>query len=217
MARGNEEFWLSLNEIVRSNPEEYFSVEKSSSINLRYADSSINLIVTSPPYVTSYEYADLHQLTAFLFHYTENLRDFKTGFIGSLARKTKNSCKLQSNLGKSLIQELKSKSMPLGKKVETYFLDMQLSFQEMYRVLKQRGKVCIVIGNTSLKQTKIKNAEVFVELLRSIGFSIINIIKREIVSKILPQTRDQKSGRFTSSKEATNVAYPHEFILIFQK
>lgn len=30
-------------------------------------EGSVSLIVTSPPYVTSYEYADLHQLTALLF------------------------------------------------------------------------------------------------------------------------------------------------------
>ena len=36
-------------------------------------DNSISLIVTSPPYVTSYEYADLHQLTALWLEYTKDL------------------------------------------------------------------------------------------------------------------------------------------------
>ena len=46
-------------------------------------DNSVSLIVTSPPYVTSYEYADLHQLPALWFEYTKNLSDFRKRFIGT--------------------------------------------------------------------------------------------------------------------------------------
>jgi len=46
-------------------------------------DDSVSLIVTSPPYVTSYEYADLHQLTALWLEYTKDLSDFRKRFIGT--------------------------------------------------------------------------------------------------------------------------------------
>lgn len=50
-----------------------------------------------------------------------------------------------------------------------------------------------------------------------IGFQIEQVIMREIPSKILPQTRDKKTGRFTKSKDADFLAYPHEYILVMQK
>ncbi len=60
--------------------------------------------------------------------------------------------------------------------------------------------------------------EVFVEQMRSLGFRVHKIIKREIPSKILPQTRDPKSGRFTSAGNAGQaLAYPYEYILIMEK
>lgn len=46
-------------------------------------DNSVSMIVTSPPYVTSYEYADLHQLTALWLEYTKDLSDFRKRFIGT--------------------------------------------------------------------------------------------------------------------------------------
>jgi len=40
------------------------------------------------------------------------------------------------------------------------------------------------------------------------------IIKREIPSKILPQKRDEKTGRFASNNNANAEAYPVEYIVI---
>ncbi len=94
---------------------------------------------------------------------------------------------------------------------------MQQCFEEMYRVLKSKGKACIVIGNTELKKVPILNAEVFVEIMLNLGFRIHKIIKRRIPSKILPQTRDSKTGRFTSNENADALAYPYEYIVVMEK
>ena len=94
---------------------------------------------------------------------------------------------------------------------------MQTTFEQCYRVLKDGGHLAIVIGNTSIKGVSVKNAEIFVEILEAIGFEITKIIKRKIPAKILPQTRDKRTGRFTSASKADRLAYPHEFILIATK
>ncbi len=57
----NEEFWKIL-----GTKEVDCVIDNVDAHNMRINDNSATLIVTSPPYVTSYEYADLHQLTAFL-------------------------------------------------------------------------------------------------------------------------------------------------------
>ena len=44
---------------------------------------SIDVIITSPPYVTSYEYADIHQLTGYWMEYISDLREFRKQFIGT--------------------------------------------------------------------------------------------------------------------------------------
>lgn len=211
----NEMFWNNLPKKVKDNIEYYRIVKLLDARSLPLDDNSTTLIVTSPPYVTSYEYADLHQLTALWLQYCTTLSEFRKQFIGT-AHSERNEIDLQSKVAEKICNEL-----GVGKKakeVKNYFADMLECFQEMYRVLKMGGRACIVIGNTELQGTSILNAEVFVEQMINIGFTKYKIVKREIPSKILPQTRDPQSGKFTSSANSKKVlAYPIEYILIMEK
>ena len=87
----------------------------------------------------------------------------------------------------------------------------------MYRVLKFGGRTAIVISDTDIKKVKIQNADVFVQTLEKIGFRIYNIIKRPVPNKILPLTRDQRTGRFVATLKSDRSAYPFEYILIMEK
>jgi len=51
--------------------------------NTQWEDNSIGTIITSPPYMTSYEYADIHQLTGYWYDYFSNLAEFRKEFIGT--------------------------------------------------------------------------------------------------------------------------------------
>lgn len=180
-------------------------------------DNSISLIVTSPPYVTSYEYADLHQLTALWLEYTKDLSDFRKRFIGTSYHSKKNL-----TLNSSIAEDTREKLLKIDKKtaeeVSTYFSEMNQVFVEMKRMLKKGGKTCIVIGNTSLQGVKILNAEVFTEQLQNLGLKVSDIIKREIPSKNLPSVRDQKTGKFAAITDKNKIsAYPTEYILVMQK
>ena len=55
---------------------------------MRIDNDSVSVIVTSPPYVTSYEYADFHQLTAIWLGFIESLSGFRSKFIGSGTERT---------------------------------------------------------------------------------------------------------------------------------
>jgi DNA modification methylase len=213
MTRGNSELYkLTLNKSIKEN-----KVVLSDARKIPAKSNSAKMIVTSPPYVTSYEYADLHQLTALWLGYTNSLTEFREGFIGSTHKKEIDHNGIKSKLAKRTIEELalKSKKEALG--VKNYFFEMQGSFEEMYRVLEPKGKACIVIGDTKLKGIDILNAEIFAEIMNNIGFKTYNIIKRAVPSKILPETRDSKTGRFAKEKDADRLAYNYEFILIMER
>jgi DNA modification methylase len=106
------------------------------------------LIVTSPPYVTSYEYADLHQLPLLWLGHLDELTAFRKKFIGSTFKERSEKIDLHSHLANETIHRLKNRK---AKEVETYFADMLEVFQEMKRVLKVGGKICMVIGNTKFQ------------------------------------------------------------------
>ncbi len=215
MMRGNARFYELLKEKNHLNiPSQVYCMDART---IPAKDNSVSLIVTSPPYVTSYEYADLHQLTALWLEYTKDLSDFRKRFIGTSYHNKKDLI-LNSELAEKIRNELLKKDKKTAEEVSTYFSEMNQVFVEMKRMLKKAGKTCIVIGNTSLKGVEILNAEVFAEQLQNLGLKIADIIKREIPSKNLPSVRDEKTGKFARISDKNKVsAYPTEYILIMEK
>lgn len=213
MIKGNLELYnLTRGKLLKDNKAILSDARK-----IPTKENSVKMIVTSPPYVTSYEYADLHQLTALWFEYTNNLNEFREGFIGSIHKQDIDHNGIKSQLALKTIEDLYKKSKKEAFGTKNYFLEMQKCFQEMYRVLEPKRRACIVIGNTKLKGVDILNAEIFVEIMNNLGFKTYKIIKRAVPSKILPQTRDSKSGRFAKTENADRLAYNSEFILIMEK
>ena len=215
MMRGNARFYeLAKEKNYLEIPSQVYCTDART---IPVKDNSVSLIVTSPPYVTSYEYADLHQLTALWLEYTKDLSDFRKRFIGT-SYHNKKDLVLNSELAEKIKNELLKKDKKTAEEVSTYFSEMNQVFAEMKRMLKKGGKACIVIGNTSLKGVEILNAEVFAEQLQSLGLKIADIIKREIPSKNLPSLRDEKTGRFARISDKNKVSvYPTEYILVMEK
>ncbi|MDE2638574.1 MAG: DNA methyltransferase [Chloroflexota bacterium] len=190
--------------------------------NLPLVNESVDLVVTSPPYVTSYEYGDLHQLSMLWLEDLEDLKAFREKFIGSALRRTESETEeyewlTRSSRAAEIGARLDNVNGKTASSVVSYFQSMYEIWAELYRLLRIGGKVCIVIGNTSLKGVEITNAEVFVEQMQRLGFGLIDVIKREIPSKNLPSTRDKATGRFAKLADADAFAYPTEFILVFEK
>jgi DNA modification methylase len=215
MIKRNNEFYkqLSENDFLKTSCEIRLEDARKTSLE----SCSVGAIITSPPYVTSYEYADIHQLTAYWYEYITDLQVFRKNFIGtfySLNQETK----VDSERGQQIVNQLLIKDKRKAKEVANYFNDMQDVAAEMHRVLRVDGHACLVIGNTTFLGVKVKSAEVFAEILESLGFSIINIIKRSIPHKLIPTIRDEKTGKFSKMKNKdSKLVYPEEYILIAKK
>lgn len=222
MVNKNEQFWNLLQPEVRENYKSFVRVELQDCRNLPLDDGEVKAIVTSSPYVTSYEYADLHQLTALWFEYAGTVDKLRKGFIGSAQPKDLKE-ELKSEIAKSIVQEFEDKGINGGvaKEVKTYFAEMQQAFREFNRVLSpDGGTACFVIGNTNLKGVDILNAEVFLETCLNLNYKLVKVVKRRIPrgGKILPSTRDPTTGRFTASDNNNLVeAYTVEYIVIVEK
>ena len=58
-------------------------IELGNALSVGLPKRGVDLLVSSPPYVTSYEYADLHQLSSLFLGYTDDHRNLRQGSIGS--------------------------------------------------------------------------------------------------------------------------------------
>lgn len=181
----------------------------------------LDAVITSPPYLTSYEYADLHQLTAYWLCNTQTLASFKKlGFIGTQLYEEK---MVEPPLVVSPSLDLMRKVMKphAQKRVERYFSSMQQCFATTYEALKPGGYFCIVIGNSRFRGYEIDNHQVFLELLEPLGFSIESIWERPIPNKRLTSLRHAVTGRilpkvFEGTENAIEI-YPTEHILVLKK
>lgn len=177
----------------------------------------VDLIVTSPPYVTSYEYADLHQLSSLWLDYVADYRDLRTGAIGSrhhdynFNRELKRLNDTGIKIVTRLLDQYKSKASSVAK----YFLDMQVVAQKAHDMLNVSGMALFVIGNTEYKSVRINNAKHLAESLKNAGFSEVLATKRKISNKILTPYRNEK-GNFTTNANGRKI-YNEEFILIGRK
>lgn len=216
MMHKNEEFY---NELAKTNRLNVLcDIQLGDARNTKWKDNSVGTIITSPPYVTSYEYADIHQLTGYWYEYFSDLHAFRQNFIGTSYSTNNNNTIVFSPLGRKIVQDLEEKSHKIARDVDKYFADMSLVAKEMYRVLIPNGRACIVIGNTTVKDIEIKSAEVFWDLLKKEGFSKVDFIKRNIPHKLMPTIRDKSNGRFTKADAPNSKrVYPNEYILIVKK
>lgn len=180
----------------------------------------VDLIITSPPYVTSYEYADLHQLSSLWLDFTDDYTLLRKGTMGSAYNsETFNYDILELNeTAREIILELKSNkkiSKAKIKSIARYYIDMQKATEQCYKMLNPHGMALFVIGDTEYKGTQIHNSRQLVESLIKSGFREVTVSKRKIRNKILTPYRDE-NGKFTSNKDEREI-YHEEFVITGRK
>lgn len=173
----------------------------------------VDLIITSPPYVTSYEYADLHQLSTLWLDYATDYKELREDSIGSLYNSSKQVYTGLSELEKQIVEKMQDGAK--RKAVERYYVDMNNVVMKAYELLKENGIIVMVIGDTEYKGVKMQNARALAERMLLNRFEILEITKRKISNKFLPTHRDS-TGKFSSNKTDRQI-YSQEYILIGRK
>ena len=192
---------------------------KGDAKSLSLLNNSVDYIVTSPPYVTSYEYADLHQLSLiwlenFLFDHR-----FKRKFIGTtVVPDGDKNIILKSKVAKKTVKELRKKNVDRVKAIEAYFSDIRKSLEECHRVLKKGKKISIVIGDTEIKGVNVKNSEIVYQEMIDIGFKPTELIKRQVSGQSITPYRNTRSGKFTNkSDKNARQSYKYEIVITMEK
>lgn len=180
----------------------------------------VDIIVTSPPYVTSYEYADLHQLSSLWLGFTDDYKSLRKGTIGSMTPDDGDYLPnvVLNSTGKEIVSQLEYNRDILNHRVRAvtrYFSDMQRAISRCYSMLDNGGLAFFIIGDTEYKGVKIHNSKHLIESLFDSGFSQVRVSKRAVTGKILTPYRDEK-GKFTNDKTKRQI-YHEEFVVIGRK
>jgi methylase of polypeptide subunit release factors len=205
---------LNEQEIVNKNK---IMIKQGNILSAAVPNQTVDLLISSPPYVTSYEYADLHQLSLLWLGYTDDYRKMRNGSIGSVYHQKISQDKIDTlnDIGKGIFNRLIKVDKSKAYSVAKYFIDLEKAIEKSYELLRNNGMAFFVIGNTSYKKIKIDNVKYMVSCLIAENFENIEILKRKISSKILTPYRNEK-GRFSNNSNHRKV-YQYEFIVTARK
>ncbi|SMN11035.1 modification methylase [uncultured Candidatus Thioglobus sp.] len=190
-------------------------IETTNFLTKKILKPKADLLITSPPYVTSYEYADLHQLSSLWINEVDDYKTLRKGTIGSCYSKEPDNHEQLNRTGQAIIDNLLQKDKGRARNVKKYFIDIQNTVKQASRLLRDGGLSYFVIGNTEYKEVLIDNAKHLIESMFNENFKNIRIEKRKISNKSLTPYRT-KEGKFSSDKTCRKI-YAEEFIIIGSK
>lgn len=134
------------------------SVHQRDSRDVRFIpESTVSLIVTSPPYLNAYDYHKYHRQR---LHWIDGdvalARDIEIGTHDEFTRP--------------------------GAKPDAYFEDMDACFAEWQRVLRPGAKCLVVIGDAIVSKKPVRVADTFIDLMKRRGMSFEKHWIRELHS-----------------------------------
>jgi DNA modification methylase len=165
---------------------------------LDLSEASVDLVITSPPYLNAIDYLRGHKMSLIWFGYTiPELREIRSNSIGSERALHTDALKQI----KDMVQYIKASvdapdRLPLTT-ITRYAQDLVLFSRELNRVCKAGAEVVTVIGNSTLRGNYIQNDALVRMAYQGSGFQSINRSERDLPEnrRYLPvRTSDKASS-----------------------
>jgi hypothetical protein len=235
MIRRNKLYWsdLIVSGIKPDSVNERYRINREDARRLSWRTGKLDLVVTSPPYATCYEYTEIHQLTQLWLDQYGILPDIKwqklcigsrttSGHPTRETEGTKPTIPIVAEMALTQLEALSAgpaghAAMREAKALRLYFHDMQAVFKELRRVVARNKRLVIVIGDSCKRGIEIPTTSTLCAMAAGAGFNLEEKIARQVPVRVLVITRDQKTGRFSSTADSDTQAYPEENILVFRR
>jgi DNA modification methylase len=171
---------------LANNKSLLFKEDSRVGIGNNVEDDSIDLVITSPPYLNSRDYTDTYMLELKTLDFTNNNEEIK-----ALREKTLRShvqirwddnTELNNEMLKDTLKALEKASVSeeiwnesIIDMVRLYFVDIKQIFEVIFRKLKKGGKVYFNISNSAYFNVLINTLEICASIAEQVGFTIIEI------------------------------------------
>lgn len=147
--------------------------------------STVDGIITSPPYLNALDYMRGHKLAlVWLGYKIGELSLIRSESIGTEKALNPEADKILANKITEGMNDLKRLPVRTQRMILRYALDIHSIMNESYRVLKNGGRATFVVGNSTLQGIYIENTKIVNSAAGLFGFDLVNETVREI-----PQTR----------------------------
>lgn len=184
--KGMENFYRDVDKNTWAKPI-YGDASKINNIK----NSSIDCIITSPPYGDSHTtvaYGQFSRLSAQWIDIFENPNVASSVDKQLLGGKTINSLShsLASPHLKKTLYDIQKRDEKRAREVLSFYIGLNDCLKKAYAILKKNKYFCLVIGNRMVKQIRIPTDFIIAELGEKIGFTCEDIFVRNIPGKRMP-------------------------------
>ncbi|MCH7575257.1 MAG: hypothetical protein IIA59_09050 [Candidatus Marinimicrobia bacterium] len=158
--------------------------------------ASVDMIITSPPYLNAIDYLRGHKLSlVWMGHTISEIRSLRSGNIGTEVSKESgiSGAMQKAMISMGHLELLENRYLGM---VRRYVWDMSKVMGECARVLKSNGRAVFVVGNSAIRGVYIKNSEAIVRLAVSSGLSLTSQSTRPIEGnrRYLPPPESNQAG-----------------------
>lgn len=181
-------------------------------LNKKVDDNSVDLVITSPPYLNSRDYTDTYMVELRVLGYLKedvDVRNLRKSTIRSHVQvKWNKSNKLNiQSLDKS-IKELKDYEGQFWNKslidmIEGYFEDMNILFNILYKKVKKNGLIFFNVANSAYYNVEILTDEIIAEIAQRNGFIVKEIREARLIS--------------SSSQQKNKIGHLRESVIVIAK
>lgn len=162
--------------------------------------SSIDLVVSSPPYINAQDYVRSSKLELWILKLLDG-EEIKT-----LSQKIIGTDRVYANefhqelpvLGfttiDKVVEQISQRDPKKAFIVYKYFGEMNIVLQKLKRVLNSDRTLCLIIGENKIAEVSIPTYACFVEIATKLGFDLRDIYCDIIKARCLPRKRNNNSG-----------------------
>ncbi len=144
-------------------------------------DSSVDLIVTSPPYASNaIDYMRAHKFALVWLGYpVADLGAIRKTYIGGETVKDFSFEALPTDV-MEVIADITTLDTKKGRVLQRYYSEMTRTLREMFRVLKPGKAAIVVVGSSVMRGKDTKTPECLAEIGQAIGFDVPAIGVRQL-------------------------------------
>jgi DNA modification methylase len=177
-------------------------------------DSSVDIVLTSPPYLNAIDYMRCSKFSLIWMGYSiDDLRQLRANSIGA---EMANYATQNDQEIRHIFAELRLRPQLTARDegmLLRYINDMRQAIREVFRVLAPGGQAVFVVGENTVRGTRIRNSVIISALAQISGLDLHNRRVRN-----LPANRRYLPPPSTGSGSATlNTRMRREVILSFMK
>lgn len=191
----------SIKKSKQNNRDILFNEDSRVGIETKVPDNSIDLVITSPPYLNSRDYTDTYMLelkTLGLTSTYEEVRNLREKTLRSHVQiKWEDNESINNKTLESTLKLLKDCSgdkeiwnSSILDMVRLYFVDIKKIFHVLYKKVKLGGRIYFNVSNSAYFNVMINTLEICAEIAESERFKVIEIRKARKL-KPSPQQKEQ--------------------------